>query len=128
MPSIGVSCALSGCLYETVRSGPNGSGPGARRCARIPGTGSGETQLARHQFPASHSVPFFEYSQTARITLCETGPDPVWFRVTVSGLGQTDPVRKQAGVQESSGQVLAKTSVPDPDGMRMESGVFTREP
>ena len=48
--------------------------------------------------------------QTVRIILCKTSPDPTWFWLTVSGLGKTDPVRKQTGVQESSGPLLANAS------------------
>ena len=36
-----------------------------------------------------------------------TGPNPIWFWMAMSGCGQTDSIRKQAGVQESSGPVLA---------------------
>ena len=38
--------------------------------------------------------------------------DSNWFWLTVSGLGKTDPVRKQANVQESSGPLLADASDP----------------
>ena len=34
--------------------------------------------------------------------LCKTSSDLIGFRLTLSGLGHTDPVRKQPGVQESS--------------------------
>ena len=37
--------------------------------------------------------------------LCKAGPDLIWFWLTVSGFGQADLVRKQAGVQESSGPI-----------------------
>ena len=42
----------------------------------------------------------------ARIILCKTGPDPI--RMVWSGFRQTVLVCKQAGVQESSGQVPAQ--------------------
>ena len=48
----------------------------------------------------------------ARIILCKTGPDPIGFWLTVSGFGLTDSVRKQAGVQDSSGPFLANASEP----------------
>ena len=56
------------------------------------------TQPARYQFPTFRLGSVLP--QTSRIILCETSPDPIWFWLTVSGFGQTDPVRKQAGVQE----------------------------
>ena len=40
---------------------------------------------------------------TALIVLCKTSLGPIWFWLTVSGLGQMDPVWKQPGVQESRG-------------------------
>jgi len=61
-------------------------------------------------FPLSDSVPFLP--QTSRIILCKTSRDPISFCLVVSGLGQTDPVRKQANVQESSGPLLANVSEP----------------
>ena len=68
---------------------------------------SGRTQPARYQFPTfrlSSVLP-----QTSRIILCKTSPDPISFWLIVSGFGQTDPVPKQAGVQESSGPVSGRT-------------------
>ena len=59
---------------------PNGSGPEASWWARIIGPGSGKTQPARIRFDSGWPCP-------------------------VSG--QTDLIWKQAGVQESSGPVLA---------------------
>ena len=56
------------------------------------------TQPARYQFPTLRFGSVLP--QTFRKILCETSPDPIWFWLTVSGFGQTDPVRKQAGVQE----------------------------
>ena len=44
--------------------------------------------------------------------MCRTSPGPIEFWLIVSGFGQTDPVRKQAGVQESSGPLLAHASLP----------------
>ena len=77
---------------------------------------SGRTQPARYQFPTFRLRSVLP--QTSRIILCKTSPDPVWFWLTVSGFGQTDPVRKQAGVQEPSGPLLANQCFPaDPDRM-----------
>ena len=45
-----------------------------------------------------------------QILLCKTGPDPIW--MAWSGFGQTPLVQKQAGVQESSGPVLAEHKWP----------------
>ena len=42
--------------------------------------------------------------------------------MTVSGFGQTDPVRKQAGVQESSGPLLANVA----ESILIGFGMFTR--
>ena len=69
---------------------------------------SGRTQPARYQFPTSRLGSVLP--QTSRIILCKTSPDPIYFWLIVSGLGQTDPVRKQASVQESSGLLLANAS------------------
>ena len=61
------------------------------------------------------------------IILCKTGPDPIW--MAWLGIDKTHLVRKQAGVQESSGPVLAKryqpaTSFPLSDSV----AVFHRRP
>ena len=80
---------------------------------------SGRRQLARHQFPTfrlSCVLP-----QTSQIMLCRTGPGPIWFWLAVSGLGQTDPVRKQASPQESCSPLLANASEPTRTGC----GTFT---
>ena len=71
---------------------------------------SGRTQPARYQFPIFRLCSVLP--QTPRIILCKTSADPIEFWLTVSGFGQTDPVRKQAGVQESSGPLLANASQP----------------
>ena len=78
------------------------SGPEASRCASLIGPGSGRTQPTRYQFP-TFRIGTDVHLQTARIILRKTRLDPIWLWRTVSDLGQTYPVRKQAGVQESSG-------------------------
>ena len=88
-------------LDGLVRLGPNASGPEASRGVRITRPGSGKAQPVPYQFPTFRLRCVLP--QAARIILCKTGPDPIWFWLTVSGFGQTNPVRKQAGVQESSG-------------------------
>ena len=61
---------------------------------------SGRMQPARYQFPTFRLGSVLP--QTSRTILCKTSPDLIWFWLIVSGFGQTDPVRKQAGVQEPS--------------------------
>ena len=106
-------------LGGLVRFWPSASSPEASRCARIIGPGTGRTQPARYQFPTFRLGCLLP--QTARTILWETSPGPLWFWQTVSGLGQTDPVRKRAGVQESSGP-LHGSKLPgrsDPDRIRI---------
>ena len=62
---------------------------------------SGRTQPARFQFATD--VPD---------KIVQNRPDPIYFWLIMSGFGQTDPARKQAGVQESSGPLLANASQP----------------
>ena len=71
---------------------------------------SGRTQPARYQFPTFRLGSVLP--QTSRMIVCKTSLDPIQFWLIVSGFGQTDPVRKQAGVQESSGPLLASASQP----------------
>ena len=61
-------------------------------------------------FPLSDKVAFSH--KTTRIILCQTSPDPIRFWLNVSGFGQTDLVRKQADVQESSGPMLPGPVLP----------------
>ena len=84
------------------------------------GPDSGRTQPARYQFSTfrlSSVLP-----QTSRIKLCKISPEPIWFWLTVSDFSQTDPVRKQANVQESSGPLLANASQPIRTRMRVGMG------
>ena len=72
---------------------------------------SGRTQPARYQFPTFRRDSVLP--QTSRIIFWgKTSPDPVWFWLIVPGFGQTDPVRKQAGVQQTSGPLLASAFQP----------------
>ena len=71
---------------------------------------SGRTQPARYQFSTFRFGSVLP--QTSRIILCKTSPDPFTFWLIVSGFGQTDPARKQSGVQEPSGPLLANASQP----------------
>ena len=97
-------------LDGLVRVWPNASGLEASWCAGI--ISPGFWQDATGPLP----VPTFRLGsvlpQTSRIILCKTSPDPIQFWLTVSGFSQTDPVRKQASVQESSGPLLANVSQP----------------
>ena len=90
-------------LDGLVRLWPRGSVLEANRCAEIIGPGSGKMELARFQFSASNA---------ARIILCDTGLDLIWFRMAMSGCVQTDLFWKQAGVQESSVLVPSKRNRP----------------
>ena len=96
---------------------PNASGPEANRCSRIVGPGTGRTQPARNQFPTFRLGSVLP--QTARIHCVQTIPDPIWFWLTVSGFGPTVPVRKQAGVKESSGLVFSQCFRADSDRMQV---------
>ena len=98
---------------------PDASGSEAGQRTRITEPGSGRTVLSHHQFPTFRLSCIL--SQEAWIILYKTSLDPVRFWLTVSGLGLADPVRKQAGVQVSSGQVLANTFEP----IRIKSVMFT---
>ena len=70
------------------------------------GPGSGRMQLLMGLLRFYFSLGCI-LAQMVQIILCKTGPDPVWFWPTVSGMGQMDPVQKQAGVQESLVPLLA---------------------
>ena len=74
------------------------------------GAVSGRMQPARYQFLTFRLGCVLP--QTARIILCKARLDPIWFWPTVSGVAETDPIRKQAGVQQSSGPLLANASEP----------------
>ena len=73
--------------------------------ARIIGPDSSRTQLACYlcgTFGLSCILP-----PTAQIILHKTSLDLVWFWLTVLGFSQTDPLWKQASVEESLGLLLA---------------------
>ena len=86
---------------------PNASGLEASQCARI-------IRPVLAECKAHYQFPIFRFdcilSQTARIILCKTSPFLIWFWLTVSGLGQTDLVRRQANVQASLSLLLASAS------------------
>ena len=84
---------------------------------------SGRTHPARYQFPTFRLGSVFP--QTSRIILCKTSPDPVWFWLTASGFGQTDPVSKQAGVQESSDRMPIGPGMFTGNLFGRQSGMFT---
>ena len=62
---------------------------------------SDRTQPARYQFPTFSLGCILP--QTARVILWKTGQPGPELVLAVSGFGQTNPVRKQASVQDSSG-------------------------
>ena len=61
---------------------------------------SGRTPPARYQFSTCRLRSVLPH--TSQIILCKISPDPIWFWLILSGFGQTDPVWKQANVQELS--------------------------
>ena len=105
-------------VQNRVRSGWPGqglakfdvSGLEASRCAGI--IGSGFWQAATGQLPLSDSVVFFHRRPGSYCA------KPVRIRFS-SGFGQTDPVRKQTDVQDSSGPLLTNAS--EPIGIGCES-------
>ena len=97
-------------LDGLVRVWPNTSDLEAAGVPESLGPVSGRIQTARYQFITFRLGSVLP--QTSQITLCKTSPDPIWFWLIVSGFGQTDPLRKQAGVQESSGPLLASAAKP----------------
>ena len=63
----------------------------------------------------------------AWIILCRTGPDPIWMAWT--GFDQTHLVRKEVGVEESSGPVLAERNRPATSFLLSDSvALFHRRP
>ena len=64
----------------------------------------------------------FVLSKKAWTTLCKTSPDPIW--MAWSGFGQMDPVQQQAGVQQSSGLVLAECNRSTTSFPLSDSAVF----
>ena len=84
-------------LGGLVRVWPNTSGLEANRCAGI--IAPCFWQDANGPLPVSH--------RQARLCSSTDVPGNI-----VPGLGRTDPVRKQADVQESSGPLLANASQP----------------
>ena len=82
------------------------------------GPGFGRTQLVHYQFPTFRLRSV--HPQTSQIILCKISPGPIEFWLIESGFGQTDPVRKQAGVQESSDPLLANASQPIRTGCELD--------
>ena len=81
---------------------------------------SGRTQPARYRFPSFRLGCVLP--QTAWIILCKTSPDPIGFwLILCQVLAKTDPVREQAGVQGSSGPLLANAF----KLIRIRPGMFT---
>ena len=101
------------------------AGPETSQCARIIRPDSGRTQPAHYSFPTFRLGCFLP--QTAWILLSKSSPDLIWFWLTVSGFGQTGPVWKQAGVQESPGLITSgQCFYASVDQMHIRSSVFPR--
>ena len=75
--------------------------------------------LSRTGHPAPDVPP-----KRARITLCTTGPNPIWMAWPRSGFGQTHQVWKQSCLHESMGQVLAECTRPATSFPLSDSGAF----
>ena len=113
-------------LDGLVRVLPDASGLEARWCAGI--IGPGFWQDATGPLP----VPTFRLgsviSQTSRIILCKTSPDPIQFWLTASGFGPNgsgpEASRCATIIRPASGQCFRA----DPDRMRIGSGMFTGRP
>ena len=72
---------------------------------------SGRIVYAGSDFPIPIRFRFFVFCfspKKAQTLLCKTDPDLIW--MALSGFSQTHRVRKQAGVQESSGLVSGRMS------------------
>ena len=91
---------------------PNASGLEASWCAGI--TWPGFWQDATSPLPVSHFQTRFRSSADVpdNIVQNQPGSDIILADCSVSAFGQTDPVRKQFGVQESSSPLLANASQP----------------
>ena len=81
-------CSLEGL----VRFWQKASCLEASHCAQTIGHSSGRIHPARSQIPTFRLGCVLQ-----QIILCKTSLDPIWFWPTVLGLGQMDPVQKQAG-------------------------------
>ena len=112
-PDYTVQNRLGSDLDDLVRL--SGSKP---VCKNYRGPVLAERNWPATSFPLSDSVAFFHRRpgsycvKQKQKTKTKNSQDPVWFWLTVSGFDRTDPVRKQAGEQESSGQLLANASEP----------------
>jgi len=74
---------------------------------------SGRKQPARYQFPTFRLGSVLP--ETSRVILCvfvQNQPGSDLVLANCARVGQTDPVRKQAGVQESSGPHFANGAKP----------------
>ena len=74
---------------------------------------SGSKPVCRNHLTVSHfQTQFRSFATDVSDNAVPNQPGSIQFWLIVSGFGQTDPVRKQAGVQESSGPLLANASQP----------------
>ena len=109
-------------LDGLVRFGPNGSGPETSWCARITGPSSGRMQLARYQFPTFRLGRILP--QMPQTILCPTSPDPVWFRLTASGLGPNGSGPEASRCARITGPASGQRFPANPDRMRIQSDMF----
>ena len=87
-------------------------------------------KFSRRSCSGSSQRPFDHESGTVTTELsplpvCKTSPDPIGFWLTVSGFGQTDPVRKANRCARISRPASGQRFRADPDRMRIRSGMFT---
>ena len=111
-------------LHSLVRFWPNAAGPEASQNARI--IGPGFWQNATSLLAVSHFLTRLRSSTDGPDLLCKTSPDPIWFwswtymymyrsmvlADCVRFWPNQEPLRKQAGVHESSGSLLDNPSQP----------------
>ena len=97
-------------LDGLVRVWPNASGLEASRCAGI--MGPGLWQDATGPLPVSHFPTLFRSSTDVPDNIVQNQPGSDLAVADSVSFGQTDPVRKPAGEQESSGPLLANASQP----------------
>ena len=95
---------------DLVRFWANASGLEASQCARIVGPRFWLNTTG--PLPVSHFQTCLHSLTDGLEHIVQNCPDPIWFWLTLSCFGQTDPVRKQAGVHESSGPRLSNASQP----------------
>ena len=106
-----IAQTLSGSDIDgMVRVWPNSPGLEASRCAGI--FGPGFWKDATGPLPVSQFKTQVRSSTDVLDNIVRNQPGSDLFWLIVPGFGQTDPVRKQANMQESSGPLLANVFQP----------------